>query len=63
MKKISTTYRLTDEVQMIVNEEFPDHICLINYGEACSGILKHWGTKKTIIRELEDIIKKLKDTL
>ena len=60
MEKIQTNYKLTDNVQLVVNEEFQEHICLIEYGENCSGILKHWGSKDGIINELTEIIDKLK---
>jgi len=60
MKKLQTTYQLTNDIQLIKNEELGDHICLINFGETCSGILKYWGTKEKIIKDLENIIKKLK---
>jgi len=59
MKKIQTNYKLTENVQMVVNEEFTEHICLIEYGENCSGILKHWGSKSEIISELKEIISQL----
>ena len=62
MKKIQTNYQLTDNVQMVVNEEYKEHLCLIEFGENCSGILKHWGSKKEIIAELKEIINKLEET-
>lgn len=59
MKKIQTTYELTKNIQLVQNEEFKEHISLIEYGEPCSGILKHWGSKTEILRELNEIIAKL----
>lgn len=61
MKKLQTNYKLTNDIQLVVNEEYKQHICLIELGENCSGILKHWGSKKEIIAELKDIINKLED--
>lgn len=64
MKKLSTTYQLTEYVLVTVNEELKEtieHISLHSYGEPCFGILKHWGSKAEIISELETIIKKLKE--
>jgi len=60
MKKTQTVYKLTENVMMTVNEETGDHISIHDYGEPCSGIVKHWGTKKEIIKELESIITALK---
>ncbi len=58
-KKIQTIYRLTENVQLIQNDEFDNHICLIEYGEPCSGILKHWGSVNELIKELRNIADKL----
>jgi hypothetical protein len=60
MKKITTIYQLTENVQLVQNEQF-NHISLVEYGEPCSGILKHWGTKAEILRELNEIIAKLEN--
>ncbi len=59
MKKLQTNYKLTDNVQLVVNEEYKKHICLIEFGENCSGIMKYWGSKEEIIAELQEIINKL----
>jgi len=59
LKKIQTNYKLTNNIQLLVNEEFKEHICLIEYGESCSGILKHWGSKEEILTELKKIISEL----
>ena len=59
MKKIQTIYKLTENIQLVQNEEYKEHICLIESGENCSGILKHWGNIDEIIVELTEIIKKL----
>ena len=56
MKKIQTIYELTKNIQLVQNEEFKEHISLIEFGEPCSGILKHWGSIKEIKKELESII-------
>lgn len=57
MKKASTTYSVGNlELLITVNEEFPDHISVHHYGEPCSGILKHWGSRKELINELKNII-------
>ena len=56
MKKIQTTYQLTDDTLLTVNEEFTDHVSVHGYGDPCSGILKHWATRKSIIKELQTII-------
>lgn len=62
MKKIQTIYELTPTIKMVVNEEFEDHICLIEYGDTCSGIMRHWGVKKDIIDELMEVVKKLEES-
>lgn len=59
MKKLQTNYKLTEDIQLVINEEVKDNICLKEYGENCSGILKHWGSKRNIIKELKNIISEL----
>ena len=61
MRKIQTIYKLTDDIQLVQNEEFKEHISLIEFGEPCSGILKHWGSKTLILKELNEIIAKLEN--
>ena len=56
LKKIQTNYMLTENVQLVVNEEYPENICLIEYGENCSGVLKRWFNKSEMIKELKQII-------
>ena len=60
-EKIETRYALGMNCQLIVNEEVKDNMCLVDLGEPCSGILKHWGSKKQLINELKLIIKELED--
>lgn len=64
MKKLSETYQLIENkrwsVQMTINKELGDHVSIHEFGEPCSGILKHWGSKKDLIKELENIIEELK---
>ena len=62
MYKIQTIYKLTENVNLIHNEEFKGHICLTEMTEPCGGILKHWGTKKELIAELHEILKELVKT-
>jgi len=59
MKKVLTTYSNT-EFSISVNEEYPEHISVHQFGEPCSGILKHWGTRADIIKELEAVIRAVK---
>jgi len=60
MKKILTTYA-NNTVCITVNEESAEHISVHDLsGEPCSGILKHWGTRAALIRELETIIISIK---
>lgn len=62
MKKIQTTYSSNDSRFCVaINEEYPDHISVYEHGEPCSGVLRHWGSKKELIKELEDIIKAIKE--
>lgn len=37
------------------------HISVQEYGEPCSGILRHWGSPEALIAELEQIIKVIKE--
>ena len=55
MKKLETRYALTNDVQLIVNNESTGVVSVVQYGEACSGILKHWGTPKQLTKELRQI--------
>ena len=59
LKKIQTTYNINN-LCITVNEEYPDHISVHEYGEPCSGVLKRWVSKEEIIKELENIIKAIK---
>lgn len=59
VKKTMTTYSLGNNHQLLVNEEYPDHMCLIEYGEACSGVLKHWGSRKQLVTELKLLVEYL----
>ena len=61
MKKIETRYVLTDNLYLIINEEVKDHMCLVEFGEPCSGILRHWGSQDDLVVELKKIIEKLED--
>ncbi len=65
MKKVTTTYVSSEKslkaILITVNEEVKDHISIHDYGEPCSGILKHWGSSKQLIKELESIIKAIKE--
>lgn len=61
MKKTSTTYSITSDTLLTVNEQFSSHISIHSYGEPCSGIIKHWGTKEEIITELKTIINALEN--
>ncbi len=62
MKKIQTTYtsKTFEGLTITVNEETTDHISVHTYGEPCSGILKHWGTRAELIGELKLIIEAIK---
>lgn len=59
MKLVSTTYA-SDNFSITVDEEVQDHISVHEYGEPCSGVLKHWGSKAELIEELEEIIGAIK---
>jgi len=61
MKKLSTTYNLSTYTLLTVNEEVKDHMSIHDYGEPCSGILKHWGSKSELIKELKEIIMLLEE--
>jgi len=60
---MQTTYQLTNKIQLIHNEEYKEHICLVELrginGEPCSGILKHWGSKDELIEELKEVLAEL----
>lgn len=64
MKKIQTTYVLVDNVRwsalVTKNEESENSYSIHDYGEACSGLLKHWDTLDNHIEFFEKIIKELK---
>ena len=60
MKKASTTY-YNNTCHITVNEEVKDHISVHDGGEPCSGLMRHWGSKKEIIKELEEIIEAIKN--
>lgn len=60
MKKIKTTYS-NDNFCITVNDEVFNHLSVHDCGEPCSGILKHWGTKRELLDELKGIIKVLED--
>lgn len=61
MKKIETKYQLdnTRRYILIVSEKMPNCISIVDSGEACSGILKRWGTKEELKSELQGIINAL----
>lgn len=64
MKKIRTTYTLVENQRwscyLTENNEVKNNYSIHDFGEPCSGVIKHWGTKEAIIKELEAIIKELK---
>lgn len=62
-KSQTTYYTLLGErmVSIAVNEEVGDHYSVFEYGEPCSGVLKHWGTKNQLIGELKDLINIIKE--
>ena len=60
MKKHQTTY-ICKYCQVTVSEEAKDHISVCDYGEPCSGVLRHWGTKKELISTLQNIIKEIEE--
>lgn len=61
MKKIKTTYYIPESYVYITVDEEHSGVSVHSDGESCSGILKHWGTKESLIEEMEDIIKALKE--
>lgn len=60
MKKISTTY-MFPKFYITINEEVKERISISDLWEANQGFLKHWGTPKQIIEELEEAIKAVKE--
>jgi hypothetical protein len=56
IKKIQSSYSLGNNFVLHVNEEFPDHMSVTEFGEPCSGILKHWGSKRQLIGELKSLV-------
>ena len=59
MKHIQTTYSANGFV-ITVNDEVADrlkHISITDFGEACSGILRHWGTPNELKSKLRKAIK------
>ena len=42
-----------------ISLERGNHISVHDHGEPCGGILRHWGTKEALIKELQQIIKEL----
>ncbi len=65
IKKGHTTYYDTNNkgiISLTVNEECEDNVSLHEYGEPCSGVLKHWGSRDELIEELEYLIKLLKES-
>ena len=62
MNKTQTTYVSgIGGFYITVNEEVKDHMSVHKYGEPCSGVLRHWGSKKELIKELKGIIKSIKE--
>ncbi len=67
MKKISTTYSVTNlsrarSFEITVSEDVGfKHVSVHDGGEPCSGILRHWGSPKDLISELEEVIEALKE--
>lgn len=61
MKKVQTVYVSKDhKFNIAVNEEFKDHLSVYSGFEPCSGLVRHWGRKDEIIKELEGIVEVLK---
>jgi hypothetical protein len=58
MKKVQTTYQ-GQYGTYHVSEEVKNHLSVTSFGEPCSGVLRHWGTKEELINELNGIIKEL----
>jgi len=63
MKKIYTVYAANKAggAFITVAEDTQDHISVHDYGEPCSGVLKHWGTRAELIKELEGIIRAINE--
>lgn len=60
LTKINTEYAVEHTNLVITaNEEYP-HVSIHEYGEPCSGVLRHWGTVDELVEECEKIIKALK---
>jgi len=62
IKKIKTTYNLTDDLFVTVNEEIGDLISLHDFGEPCGGVLRYWNSKEKTILELRRIADLLEKT-
>lgn len=64
MKKVQTTYLLVNNQRwsalLTKNEEIENHYSIHDFGEACSGVLKHWDTIENHIAFFEKIISELK---
>ena len=58
MKKVQTIYS-NHNFCIAVSEETDNHISVYEGIEPCSGVLKHWGSKEELIKELKDIIKEV----
>jgi hypothetical protein len=63
MKKVQSTYTLVENhrwtVLLTKNEEDENSYSIHEYGEPCSGVIKHWASKEDHIALLERIIKEL----
>lgn len=64
MKKVQTTYVLVSNVKwsalLTENNEIENHYSIHDYGEPCSGVLRHWDTLENHIGFFEKIISELK---
>lgn len=64
MKKVRTTFILVANQRwsalLTKNEEDENSYSIHEYGEPCSGVLKHWDTKENHIAFFEKCIKELK---
>lgn len=65
MKKFQTTYyhyypNREDMIHITVDEN--DRLSLHDHSEPCSGILRHWGTRDELKKELQEIIKIIDET-
>lgn len=60
MKKATTTYyehlKCRENTVYITVDE-GNRISLHDYGEPCSGVLRHWGTREELKKELQELIK------